>query len=77
MKEDSVKLERVDSAHADITRAYLQRAETGMVLRGDLRGRLITQRFVPGHLHIELIDYDGKTFKQASIRQAYERQVEC
>lgn len=66
-KEEDVKVERVNSGSANITRAHLQATETTLVLRGELKRRIPSRGPIPGHLHIELIGPDGEVFKEANI----------
>lgn len=67
VKEEDVKVERVDSSSAKVIHAYLQSTESTLVLRGELRRRLPGRGAILGHLHIELIGQDGGVFKEAVI----------
>ena len=66
-KEDGIKIERIDSKSATIGHAYLTRTDDKLLLRGEIKRRFTHRGSIPGHLHITLIDPQGKTIKEADI----------
>jgi len=65
--EHDIKIERVDSSKANIRHAYLFESDGQMTLRGTLERRLSGRGPVPGHLHITLLNPQGKVLKEADI----------
>lgn len=68
VKEGDITIERINSASATITRTELQTSEAAVILRGELDSRFLNRRPIPGYLYIELINKDGKVFKEAHIK---------
>lgn len=64
---DGIPVDKVDSASVTIQRAALQNSETGLLLRGELKRKAIQRGPMPGHLHVELLDIEGKVFRQTSL----------
>ena len=64
---DNVTLENVDSSSVRITRTYLHSMEDAVTLRGELTRRISARGPIPGHVHVELIDFDGKVIKEAEV----------
>lgn len=66
-EEHGITIERIDSDKATISNAYLIRDDGQLVLRGEIRRRPIGRGFIPGHLHVALIDEQGNVIKEADI----------
>jgi len=66
-EENNIAIERVDSEGANISHAYLTRTDNQLLLRGEIKRRFTGRGPIPGHLHITLIDPQGKVIKEADI----------
>lgn len=65
--QDQIAIEKVESASVNITHAYLLQTDEGYTLRGELKRRHHSHALIPGHLHVELIDPDGRELQTADI----------
>lgn len=66
-EENNITIERVDSKGASISHAYLIHSGDKLSLRGEVKRRSTGRGPIPGHLHITLIDPQGKVIKEADI----------
>lgn len=66
-EKNDITIERVDSKRASISHAYLSRTGDQISLRGEVKRRFTGRGPIPGHLHITLIDPQGKVIKEADI----------
>ena len=68
VKEQSdIAIERVDSKSASISHAYLTRTDDQILLKGEIKRRLIGRGSLPGYLHVTLIDPQGQVIMEADI----------
>lgn len=68
VNEQGVTIERVNSTQAEITRVNLYTINSKHnVLRGEFKRRTNLRGKIPGHLHVELADLNGKVFKKAKL----------
>ncbi|MDH5302194.1 MAG: hypothetical protein OEW58_12625 [Gammaproteobacteria bacterium] len=66
--ENKITIERVDSNTANISHVYLKHSDGQLLLRGEVKPHQSSRRTpIPGHLHITLIDPQGKMLKEADI----------
>ena len=66
-EKNDINIERVDSKGANINHAYLINTGDKLSLRGEVKRRFTGRGPIPGHLHITLIDPQGKVIKEADI----------
>ncbi len=66
-QNENITIERVDSKAAAINHAYITRTKDGLSLHGELKRDLAGRGPIPGHLHITLIDPQGKVLKETDI----------
>jgi len=65
--ENNITIERVDSKGVTISHAYLTHTGDQLSLRGEVKRRFSGRGPIPGHLHITLLDSQGKLIKEADI----------
>ncbi len=62
-------VEKVGSTYARITHASLYTVESNQILlRGKLKRRSFQRGAIPGHLDVQLMNLDGKIFKEGEFR---------
>jgi len=69
-KEAQITIDRVDSSTVNISHAYLTKTKEGLLLRGEVKRKTHKHGSIPGHLHIELVDPQGKIIKTAEIEHS-------
>ena len=70
--DEKLTVERIDSQHAQITRAEVQQDDTGLKVTGSLQTKLQRRNRIPGHLHVEVLDSDGNLLGRS--KTSYRRQ---
>ena len=66
-KENDINIVGVDSKGASIRHAYFIRTDDQLFVRGEVKRHMTGRGPIPGHLHITLIDPQGKVIKEADI----------
>lgn len=66
-QDENITIERVDSRAAAINHAYITRTKDGLSLHGELKRDLAGRGPIPGHLHITLVNPQGKVIKETDI----------
>lgn len=64
---EGINFERNGSDVAAPSNVYLHRTADGMNLHGELKRKSTGRGPIPGHLHVELIDPQGKLLKGADV----------
>jgi len=64
---EGVNFEFINSDTASITNVYLHRTPEGMNLHGELQRKSKARGPIPGHLHVSLLDSQGKLIKSADV----------
>lgn len=65
--EHGIKIERVNSSNAKIRHVYLTDTDDQMMIRGTLKRHSSGRGPIAGHLHITLLNPQGKVLKEADI----------
>ena len=64
----SVEVERVDSRYAHIENVQVQAVDSDLKISGHVRKTLQRRGFIPGHLHIEVLDMNGEQLSETTSR---------
>lgn len=67
VRDNTVKIEKVSSKQATITSVNVIQEGDQVMLRGEVRRRLVSRGHIPGHIDLEVIGADGSVLEESVI----------